>query len=112
MTKRAKPRLGWKDDPSDAYDALQRALDAVLARPADEPWDRETRETLLTEVRIATEKLRLLGLYPDRKIDANVAMNVQLEAAPAGSFGEEVWNILEKDIKRVHEAVVARIDRP
>ncbi len=58
------------------------------------------RETLLTEVRIATEKLRLLGLYPERKIDANVAMNVQLEAAPAGSLGEEVWNILEKNKKK------------
>ena len=100
MTKRTKRRPAWKDDPSDAFDALQRALDQVLARPADEPWDRETRETLLTEVRIATEKLRLLGRYPERKLDANVAMKMQLDAAPAGSLGEVVWNLLEKQKRK------------
>ncbi len=93
-------RTTWNDDPRDAYDALQRALDKVLARPPNEPWNRETRETLLTELKIAKEKLRLLGRYPERKADAHVVIGVQLETAPAGSLGEVIWRILEKDKKQ------------
>jgi len=93
-------RTTWNDDPRDAYDALQRALDRVLARRPKEPWDRETRETLLTDLKIAKEKLVLLGRYPERKADTKVAIGVQLDAAPAGSLGEVIWQILERDKKQ------------
>jgi hypothetical protein len=88
----------WTDDPSDARDILQRALDASRARPVGEPWDKETRETIQTEIKVARAKLELAGELPKNRAESKVAIRVKLDQAPQGSVGELIWQLLETQL--------------
>ncbi len=87
-------------DRADALELLQRSIDAARSRPVGKPWDRETRETILTELKVAMAKLELLGELSKNKAESKVAVRVRLEQAPEGSLGELVWQILEKQPKK------------